>query len=88
MEDMREEATPTSNQQPQPQNRTPSETVEHAEDQGPGIKSEGQNRGVRRRRKEAQEPQKSCKREVENGEESGGTKKNVDTRVVIQSMST
>ena len=39
----------------------------HAKDQSPGTGGEGQDRGGRKRVKEAQEPQKSYRRDVENG---------------------
>ena len=70
-EDAKRRATPTSNQQPQPQDPTPQQDgriILKTRAQG----REGQDWGGRRRGEEAQKKQRNCRRDVGNGGDLGG----------------
>ena len=84
-EDARERATPTSNRQPQPQDPT------SRRDRCIMLKIRAQGREARDRigegsgeAKKRRKPQKSCRRDVENGGDLSGNMKNINKKVVAQ----
>ena len=85
LEDMRERVTPTSDQRPQSQDPTPQR------DRCIMRRTRAQRRKVRDRigesgggAKKRKKPQKSHRRNEENGRDSGGRRKDIDKRGLVQ----